>query len=169
MKSTIVTFKALSDGGGKIVHKNIAIQHDFSEIPSETFLGVKLPPTSVESQVIDYLDGIDKTELMNKHGFSVILDYYVRKRKRRNQVAKDEFYSFIAYINPILDDVSLKRPIEAIISESYSVLFGCGKSNKQKFREVMNCYRISMKAVNGVIRMISERDHACKLCDALRT
>lgn len=32
--------------------------------------------SSEEEQVIEYLDTIDKSDMMNKYGFSIILDYY---------------------------------------------------------------------------------------------
>ena len=57
---TKVIFRGLSDG--RIVYRHIQIRHNFSIIPETEFLGYKLPAQSVESQVIDYLDSIDKSD-----------------------------------------------------------------------------------------------------------
>lgn len=146
---TIVTFKALSNR--KIVYKNIPILHDFVELPAEKFMGIKLPRTSVEYQVINYLDEIDKSEIMSKYGFDMIFDYYVRKKQKKQRLS-DEFKDFVNYIKPTIgENPILKRPFEAIISESYDVLFGYKKSNAQKLKEVINSYTMITKAVGGTL------------------
>ena len=77
---TVITFKAISER--KIVHKNIAIEHNFEEIPPIKFMGVELPATSVESQVIDMLDESDKSQIMIDYDFDIILDYYPKKPRK---------------------------------------------------------------------------------------
>jgi hypothetical protein len=145
-KKTIITFKAIN-WEGKIVHKNIPIYHDFEEIPSCKFRGIDLPPTTIEEQVIEFLDNQDKSQLMNVYEFDVILDYYPKKPRKKKG---DELNEFMEFCQPYLDmNPILKRPFEAIISESKDVLFGKHKSNEQKFNEVLNTYGMLLKAANG--------------------
>lgn len=146
---TKVTFKAISYG--KLVRKTIAIEHpEFDVIPSDIFLGFKTSPISIESQVIDYLDSIDKSDIMHKYEFDIILDYYVPKKYRK----RNEISEFIEYLRPYVSP-DLYRPIEAIISESKDILFGKGKSNKTKAYEVMNMLSISNKVIKGTLDMIT--------------
>lgn len=84
---TKVTFKGLSEG--KIVYRHIQIRHNFSIIPGEIFLGYQLPAQSIESQVIDYLDSIDKSDIMLKHNLEMIIDYWVPKKKRNEMKLKN--------------------------------------------------------------------------------
>ena len=44
----------------------------------------------------------------------------------------------------------LKRPFGAVVSESVKILFGKGKSNVTKFKEVCNMINISYKTASGV-------------------
>lgn len=150
MAITKVTFKALSDH--RVIHKTIPIEHDFKEIPQTTFLGVVLPVTSIESQVIDYLDEIDKTDIMTEYGFDMILDYWPKRtRKKRDEVAE-----FIEYCKPYIQRFpNLERPFGAIISESKDVLFGKNKSNETKLKEVLNMVGISNKVAMGTLDVIS--------------
>lgn len=146
--TTKIVFKAMSDG--RIVHKTIPIEHPkFDVIPSDVFLGYELPAQSVQSQVIDYLDGIDKSDIMAKYGFDVILDYYPKKHKVRKQRI-DEVTGLIEYMRPIVElHPELQRPIEAIISEAKEELFGKGKSNETKAKEVLRMVSMSLKAATG--------------------
>lgn len=150
MAKTIITFKALSDH--RIIKKDIPIEHSFQVIPPSVFAGVTLPATSIESQVIDYLDSIDKRDLMAEHDFDVILDYWPKRtRKKRDEVAE-----FIEYCKPYIQRFpQLKRPFGAIISESKDVLFGKNKSNETKLKEVLNMVGISNKVAMGTFDVIS--------------
>ena len=152
-KKTIVTFKAITSDR-RLVHKNIPIFHEFEEIPSTKFMGVDLPPTTVEEQVINFLDEQDKTELMDKYDFVLILDYYVAKRKER-KTKEDEIKEFMDFTNKYIEPYQhLKRPFEAIISEFKDNLFGKRKTNEQKLKEVINIYDMTMKASNGTLEMV---------------
>lgn len=154
---TIITFKALSNG--RVIYKNIPIYHNFEEIPATNFNGLNLPPTSVESQVIHYLDEVDKKDIMNRYNFDIIIDYFPKKKR----VKKDEFKIFLEFISPYISMFpQLKRPIGAIISESHKLLFGKGKTNEQKFKEVLMMLNISLKASIGtmdiMLNIIKESD-----------
>lgn len=146
MKTKIV-FKGLSNG--KVIRRTIPIEHNFKEIPSGEFLGYMLPRQSVESQVIDYLDTIDKSEIMAKYNFDLILDYYIPKKKKSKD---EEIAEFIDYLSKF---VPIDRPIEAIISEAEDMLFGQGKSNKTKAIEVIKMLTIAYKASTGTMAMVS--------------
>lgn len=152
MATTIITFKALSNH--RIIRKNIPIEHNFEVIPPTMFNGVELPATSIESQVIDYLDEIDKTDLMIKYEFDIILDYWPKKAKKK----KNEIKEFIDYCNPYIQQFpELEKPFRAVISESKDVLFGKRKSNETKFKEVLNMLNIAYKASAGTSQMICNR------------
>lgn len=159
MKTKIV-FKGLSNG--KVIHRTIPIEHNFKEIPPEEFLGYMLPRQSVESQVIDYLDTIDKSELMIKYNFDLILDYYIPKKKKSKD---EEIAEFIEYLSNF---VPIDRPVKAIISEAEDVLFGKGKSNKTKAIEVLKMLTISYKASSGTMAMVSKMLNEMKLCLELK-
>ena len=149
--TTKVTFKALTDDR-RLVRKTIPIHHNFEVIPEQEFMGVMLPPTSVEYQVIHFLDEQDKSELMDKYGFYMIIDYYVKKKRKTKA---DEFEEFRKFLAPYFAEFpTLKRPFEAIISESKDTLFGKGKSNEAKLKEVMNAHEMIMKGVHGAVNMI---------------
>lgn len=149
MTKTLITFKALSNH--RVVKKDIPIEHSFHVIPATDFYGVKLPAISIESQVIDYLDSIDKRALMVEHDFDIILDYWPKKIRRK----KDEVAEFIEYCTPYIQRFpTLKRPIGAIIHESSGVLFGKNKSNETKFKEVLNMLNVTNKVIAGVCDII---------------
>lgn len=151
LSKTIVTFKALRNG--TIVYKNIPIYHNFKELPAEGFNGIQLPATSVESQVINFLDEIDKTDMMIQYDFDIIIDYFPKKKK----VKKNEIEEFVKFCKPYLDlNPQLIRPFEAVISESQELLFGNRKSNEQKFKEVLGMINVSLKAAEGTMDLINK-------------
>lgn len=150
LTKTIITFKAIRDR--KVVYKSIPIYHNFKELPETDFNGIKLPATSVESQVINYLDEIDKRDMMIQYNFDIIIDYFPKKKK----VKKNEIETFIKFCKPYVDmHPSLIRPFEAVISEAQNILFGNNKSNEQKFKEVLKMIDISLKASAGTMEIIN--------------
>ncbi|MGM9759316.1 MAG: hypothetical protein ACI30I_04265 [Parabacteroides sp.] len=151
---TIITFKA--QRRGRVVYKHIPICHNFKELPSTEFNGIILPPASVDSQVMEQLDNIDKSDLMLQYDFDAILDYYPkRKRAKRNEM--DEFIDFC---EPYLSaHPKFVIPFRKVISESKDVLFGKSKSNEQKFKETLNLVNVSLKAAMGAINLINSILH----------
>nr|DAX08819.1 MAG TPA: hypothetical protein [Bacteriophage sp.] len=147
---TKVCFVALSNH--KIVRKIVPIEHNFEVIPGEEFLGYKLSETSIESQVIDYLDVIDKSDIMLKYDFDMIIDYYIPKKKKKKS---DELAEFIEYLRPYITE-DMYRPIEAIISEAKDILFGKGKSNETKAKELFIIYGIVNKSIKGTLNSIEK-------------
>lgn len=155
---TKVTFKGLSEG--KIVYRHIQIRHNFSIIPGETFLGYQLPAQSIESQVIDYLDTIDKSDIMLKYNFDVIIDYWVSKKKKK----RNEIQEFIEFLKPYITPDQY-RPVEAVISEMKDVLFGKNKSHEQKAMEVLTVLQISYKAGVGALNIVQKMFNQPKLIE----
>lgn len=159
---TKIVFKAIS--GSRVVHRTIPIEHPKLEvIPSEVFLGYELPVQSIESQVIDYLDSVDKSDIMVEYGFDIILDYYPKNtRKRKKKV--DEVAEFIEYMRPIIESQpDLQEPIEAVILMAKDELFGHRKSNIQKAKEVLKMAEMSYMAAIGAYKNIGSIFEDCKL------
>ena len=150
MKKTIITFKAITSDR-RIVHKNIAIEHEFEVIPSRMWRGIELPATSIEEQVMNQLDETDKRQIMLDYDFDIILDYYPKKPRKKKA---DEIAEFMKYCEPIFEAFPhYKRAYEAIISEYKDNLFGKRKSNKTKLDEVMSIHSMIMKGAQGTIDM----------------
>ena len=148
MATQKIVFKALRHG--KIVHKTINVEHSFSEIPEEVVNGIHFPKTSVEDQVMETLDNMDKRDWMVKYDWDIILDYYPKKSKAKKSI-DDEIREFLDFSMPYINMYPcLKRPFGAVVSESEKILFGKGKSNITKFMEVCNMINISYKTASGV-------------------
>lgn len=143
---TKVCFKALCNR--KIVRKFIPIKHNFEVIPKQEFKGYIFPEISVESQVIEYLDSIDKSEIMAKYDFDMIFDYYIPKKRKRNEIEE-----FIEYLKPYIS-VEEHRNVRAVMFEAKDVLFGKGKSNETKAKELLVMLNIANKSILGVFNVI---------------
>ena len=147
---TRVCFVALNNH--KIVRKIIPIEHNFETVPESEYLGYKLPEVSIEQQVITWLDDIDKSDIMLKYDFDEIIDYYIPKKKKKKS---DEITEFIEYLKPYISE-DMYRPIEAIISEAKDILFGKGKSNETKAKELFIIYEIVNKSIKGTLNIIEK-------------
>lgn len=138
---TRVTFEGLCDK--KVITKTITISHpDFEEI---TRNGLK--PLSIESQVIDYLDMIDKSDLMEEYGFSLILDYYIPKQ------IDDEIEEFITFLSKYM---TIDRQLRAIMCEAKDILFGKNKSIETKIEELLILLNISNKTAFGTLNAVEK-------------
>ena len=160
MATQKIVFKALSRG--KIVHKTINVEHSFSEIPEEVVNGIRFPKTSVEDQVMEMLDNMDKRDWMVKYDWDIILDYYPKKSKAKKSI-DDEIREFLDFSMPYINMYPhLKRPFGAVTSEARKVLFGKGKSNITKFQEVCNMITISYKSAIGaydrILKIINDSE-----------
>ena len=139
---TRVTFEGLCDR--KVITRTITISHpDFEEIPRD---GLK--PLSIESQVIDYLDMLDKSDLMEEHGFSLIIDYYIPKQSN-----DDEIEEFITFLNKFMP---IDRQLRAIMYEARDILFGQNKSIETKTKELLILLNISNKTAFGTLNAIEK-------------
>jgi hypothetical protein len=139
---TRVTFEGICDR--KVITKTITISHpDFKEISRN---GLK--PLSIKSQVIDYLDMIDKSDLMAEHGFSLILDYYIPKQSNDNEI--EEFIMFLNKHMPVT------RQLRAIMYEAKDLLFGKNKSIETKVEELLILLNISNKTAFGTLNVVEK-------------
>jgi len=148
---TKITFKVLSNHEERT--QTIPIEHpEFKEIPACKFLGVDIPKVSIESQVIDYLDEIDKSQLMIDNDWDFIIDYYPpKKRKTRS----DEIEEFLQFSEPYLQLFpSIRRAFSAVVYEAKDTLFGRGKSNDTKFKETLDLISMCNKTAQGTLNMI---------------
>lgn len=158
---TDITFKVLRRG--KVVRRTLSIEHpDYDIIPSEEFNGFELPPISIESQVIDYLDNIDKSDIMAQNDWDIILDYYPAKQRIRKK-RDSEFTDFIEYMRPLVEShPDLQMPIEAVIRVAKDELFGHRKTNLQKAKEVLKMAEMSYAAAIGAYKNIGRIFEDCK-------
>ena len=88
-------------------------------------------------------------DIMNKYGFSIILDYYPYVKRNK----KKEFEEFIQYLSAVMP---IDRSVIAVVSEAKDVLFGKGKSNYTKAVELINMQNIAYKAAGGMLEMINK-------------
>lgn len=148
---TKVTFKALRRG--KVVYKTIPIEHDFKIIPTCVIMGATFPETSVEYQLIEYLDSIDKSDLMVKYDFDTIIDYWVKRiEPKRNEVKE-----FLEFCEPLFAEMpSLKRQLSAVCYEMQDTLFGRGKSHATKLKEAVKTLEFSYKVSNAIFDEINK-------------
>jgi hypothetical protein len=143
---TKVTFKALRCG--KVVYKTIPIEHEFKVIPPCVLMGHEFPETSIESQVIEHLDSIDKSDLMVKYDFDIIIDYWVKYEKpKRNEVKE-----FEEFCEPLFAEMpDLRRQLSAVCYEMQDTLFGRGKSHATKLKEAVKTLEFSYKVSNAIL------------------
>lgn len=128
----------------------LPIEHDFEVLPTHTLDGVELPETSIEYQVMVYLDELDKSKIMEENDIDLIIDYKI-------YTEVDEVQELYNYLQPLVDaDESMRIPLESVISESRDILFGCGKTVEQKAHEVIRMVDISYKAAIGALKMIND-------------
>ena len=91
--------------------------------------------------------------MMIQYGFDIIIDYFPKKKRAK----KNEIEEFVKFCKPYLDLYpQITRPFGAVISESKELLFGKGKSNEQKFKEVMGMINVSLKAVEGTMNLMNK-------------
>lgn len=124
------------------------------KVKYEFFQGEKYE-ISIEEQMMEHLDSVDKIEFMNKNGMSVILDYSIYHKKPR--VSEKE--SFIKYLkdNYITFGITEKLLIDLLQYASKSkTIFGKRKSNYQKLMEIMDGLNLSYQAVTANLRRLEE-------------
>lgn len=142
---TKVKFKFLIRG--KIKNVVVPIEHN---ITSPYYNGVRM--VSIEEQVMDYLDDIDKRDIMIKYDVDVIIDYcpYIRKKKK-NEV--EEFLKFCQ--NAGFDEDTIFR-IGVVADSMKGVIFGKGYSNFKKAEILLSSLNFGMKFTSEVLDKIIE-------------
>lgn len=144
---TNVCFKVVKFGD--VCEEIIPIEHNFEIIKGEVFNGYRLPDQSIESQVIDYLDSIDKRDIMIKHNFDIILDYYIKKEK----TIDDEISEFIEFLSKYIS-IKNNRQIRALLYEGKDFIFGKNKSIEEKVNDLILLMNIYNKSIDGTLNFI---------------
>lgn len=142
---TKIKFKCLIRG--KIKNIIIPIEHN---ITSPNYNGIRWE--SIEEQVIDYLDDIDKRDIMIKYDIDVIIDYYpyIRKKKK-NEI--DEFFKFCQNVG--FDEDTILR-IGAVANSMRNVIFGKGYSNYKKAEILLSSLKFGMEFTSKILDKIMD-------------
>lgn len=130
---TKIKFKVLKDRRVRTI--TLPIEHpEFQIIPETVFNGLVLPETSIEYQIMGYLDNMDKSQLMLDNDIAVIFDYWIPKPKTKADEVKD----FEEYCDLLFAKVpSIRTQFVATVKALSTILFGHRKSNETKAREVL--------------------------------
>ena len=151
---TSVTFKVLT-GDRRTKTCTLKIEHpEFTETPPCKFHGVDLPAVTVGEKVIQWLDSIDKFQMMIDHDWYLIIDYWIKPQVKRKPRGS-EIHEFCLFLDPYVEKFpQLKRPFEAIISDYGHLLFGHKKTDEQKLKLLLELYEMTKKVSDGAIDMV---------------
>jgi len=143
---TKIKFKCISRGGVRNIV--IPIEHN---ITAPKKVGDRWE--SIESQVIDYLDSIDKWDLMVKYDIDMILDYvpYHKRNKGRNEV--EEFRKFCYKF--CCDEVFIAK-IGAVANVMKKELFGKGYSNIRKLEIILSAMDFGFRMADNILKKLNE-------------
>jgi hypothetical protein len=123
-----VKFKGVNSYG-KIVHFTKEIEcPDFKVIPPSVYDGIELLETSINRQIMDWLDEQDKSDIMISKDLYLILDYYIPEKKIKTTL-KDllinldlseklmiDILAIYKEIKPLLKNKSAESQLEIILS-----------------------------------------------------
>ena len=125
---TKVKFKAISHQG-EVVYFTHEFEHpDFEVKPPSEFLGVKLPETTIESQVIDWLDSQDKKSLMYDKDVYGIIDYWIPTKVKKQtlvdclkslNLSEQIYIDMLAVykeIKPTLKGMKVEKKVSVLLS-----------------------------------------------------
>lgn len=140
---TKVKFKCISRGGVRNIV--IPIEHN---ITAPYYNGVRM--VSVEEQVIDHLDNIDKRDIMVKYDVDIIIDYcpYIRKKK------KNEIEEFLKFCQNVGFDENTILRIGAVANSMKNEIFGKGYSNYRKAEILLSSLKFGMNFTSEVLDKI---------------
>lgn len=148
---TNITFKVLADH--RIFRKTIPIEHNFVQY-TDSFDGQSWVVT-IEQQVMEMLDDMDKKEMMDKYGWEMIFDYYPAFPRRKKLSVQEEIDEFLMIVTPYINK-DMIRQFSAITYESKEILFGKGKSHSVKLKEILTMMKISNKSILGVLDVLKK-------------
>lgn len=148
---TNITFKVFADH--RIFRKTIPIEHNFVQY-IDSFDGQSWVVT-IEHQVMEMLDNMDKKEIMDKNGWEMIFDYYPTLPRRKKRSIQEEIDEFLMIVTPYIPK-NLIRQFSAITYESKEILFGKGKSHNVKLKEILTMMKISNKSILGVLDVLKK-------------
>lgn len=147
---TKITFKVIADH--RLLRKTIPIEHNF--VPYKEFFNGQSWVVTIEQQVMEMLDNMDKKEMMDRYSWEIILDYYPSTRKNRRSVQK-EIDELLMIVTPYIPN-DMIRQFSAITYEAKDILFGRGKSHIAKVKEIRTMMSISNKSILGVLDVLSK-------------
>lgn len=140
-----IKFKVIKDRGRVSLMSKIMNFPNFEIIPPKLFQGIILPEISVESQIIDYLDEMDKKEFMYQNDISIIIDYWVCVPKK-NKISLLEAIKMSGVSEQMFFD------LEAIYRKIKPTLKG--KSIEKQAEMLFNCLDISYQSATNAYREI---------------
>lgn len=153
MKSQI-EFKVIRRGDPELVV--LTIEHpDFTHIPQMTFDGICYNEVSVVNQIYEYLDTIDKHDIMVENDFYIILDYRVVEVDVDTEYY-DELTDFVKFAKAFIKHYNLEGQAGFVMKSCYDTLFNCGKSHIQKLKEILTIITTSQKYTGQVLDHIIE-------------
>lgn len=141
-----IKFKALTYHGKVIFFTKEFDCPDFEVIPSTNFKGIDLPETTVETQIIDWLDEQDKSSLMSENDLGIIIDYWIPKKKENQFTILDYLKKANLSEQMILDLMAVYKEIKPLLK---------GKSIKTQIQMMFSHLNIGYKsASNAYGRML---------------
>lgn len=111
---------------------------------------------SVEEQIMEYLDELDKSDIMAKYYMYEIITYFPYEKKKRIS-EKESFFNFLNTQKVVYNlDEKTMADIVAYASAS-KTLFGHRKSNEQKIQEIADNLTIFAKVRDNMLNTIFEK------------
>lgn len=104
----------------------------------------------IRAQVMDWLDYIDKHDMMVENCIDYIFDYDVVVADVESDYVYCEAEDFLRYIYPIAKNENCVNIIGFIIEKSKDILFGRGLSNYEKSYIVFNILSTSLGASSEI-------------------
>jgi hypothetical protein len=158
-----VNFKAIGSMG-RIEHKTISFTcPDFKEIVyvhSERLKGIPLTVnlnTTVICQVVDWLDNMDKRDIMDENDWSIILDYNILARrvqsKKKRELALRHNTAFELAQRLIVDNVPMLNDFEVTYNRMADTIKGIPIA--KQFEIVLKAMNIGMETASVAYRRIS--------------
>lgn len=126
------------------------------------FVGRKYNP--VRGQVMDWLDCIDKHQLMVENNIDFIFDYDVVVADVESDYVYCEAEEFLKYIYPIAKNENCVNMIGFVIENSKDILFGRGLSNYEKAYIAINIMNTSLRASSEVLDSLMEKNQT-RICN----
>ena len=149
-----------------VVRFDCEIEHKrtnaYITIEHPDFVGRKYNP--VRGQVMDWLDCIDKHQLMIENNIDFIFDYDVVVSDVESDYVYCEAEEFLKYIYPIAKSENCVNMIGFVIENSKDILFGRGLSNYEKAYITLNIMNTSLRASSVVLDSIMEKNQK-RICN----
>lgn len=149
-----------------VVRFDCEIEHKrtnaYITIEHPDFVGRKYNP--VRGQVMDWLDCIDKHQLMIENNIDFIFDYDVVVSDVESDYVYCEAEEFLKYIYPIAKNENCVNMIGFVIENSKDILFGRGLSNYEKAYIALNIMNTSLRASSVVLDSIMEKNQK-RICN----